>query len=64
MNVRPYDNKGALNHMGFQVADTAAVVAMKERFQEAGLVSIDEMGTTCCYAEYVKKKSTISLVGF
>lgn len=50
MNVRPYDKKGALNHMGFQVADTAAVVAMKERFQAAGLVSIDEMGTTCCYA--------------
>lgn len=50
MNVRPYDSKGALNHMGFQVADTAAVIAMKERFQKAGLVSIDEMGTTCCYA--------------
>lgn len=50
MNVRPYEQKGALNHLGFQVADTAAVVAMKERFQQAGLVSIDEMGTTCCYA--------------
>ncbi|WP_420909336.1 hypothetical protein [Aneurinibacillus migulanus] len=23
---------------------------MKERFQAAGLVSIGEMGTTCCYA--------------
>jgi catechol 2,3-dioxygenase-like lactoylglutathione lyase family enzyme len=50
MNVRPYEKKGTLNHMGFQVTGTEAVVAMKKRFQEAGLVPIDEMNTTCCYA--------------
>lgn len=50
MNVRPYEKKGTLNHMGFQVQDTEAVLAVKERLQAAGLVPIDEMGTTCCYA--------------
>jgi catechol 2,3-dioxygenase-like lactoylglutathione lyase family enzyme len=50
MNVRPYDSKGALNHLGFQVENTEAVHAIKERFQAAGLVPIDEMNTTCCYA--------------
>ncbi|GEN35691.1 ArsI/CadI family heavy metal resistance metalloenzyme [Aneurinibacillus danicus] len=50
MNVRPYDNKGALNHLGFQVANTEAVLAMKQRFQDAGIVPVDEMNTTCCYA--------------
>lgn len=50
MNVRPYDKKGALNHLGFQVENTESVHAMKTRFQEAGLVPIDEMNTTCCYA--------------
>ncbi|BCJ86333.1 ArsI/CadI family heavy metal resistance metalloenzyme [Effusibacillus dendaii] len=50
MNVRPHERKGVLNHLGFQVENTEAVLAMKERFQKAGLVSIDEMGTTCCYA--------------
>jgi catechol-2,3-dioxygenase len=50
MNVRPYDNKGALNHMGFQVGDTEAVIAMSERFKGAGIAILDEMNTTCCYA--------------
>jgi catechol 2,3-dioxygenase-like lactoylglutathione lyase family enzyme len=50
LNVRPYQAHGALNHMGFQVENTEAVLAMKNRFQAAGLVAIDEMNTTCCYA--------------
>ncbi|KEO81433.1 ArsI/CadI family heavy metal resistance metalloenzyme [Tumebacillus flagellatus] len=50
MNVRPYESNGVLNHLGFQVENTEAVLAMKQRFQEAGLVPIDEMNTTCCYA--------------
>jgi hypothetical protein len=36
--------------MGFQVADTEAVIAMRERFKEAGIATLDEMNTTCCYA--------------
>lgn len=50
MNVRPYESKGALNHLGFQVANTEAVHEMKARLQAAGLVPIDELNTTCCYA--------------
>ncbi|OAS21377.1 ArsI/CadI family heavy metal resistance metalloenzyme [Paenibacillus oryzisoli] len=50
LNVRDYDNKGVLNHFGFQVKNTEEVLAAKQRLQEAGLVSFDEMDTTCCYA--------------
>lgn len=50
LNERAYDNKGVLNHFGFQVKDTEEVLAAKTRLQEAGLASFDEMDTTCCYA--------------
>lgn len=50
LNVRDYDNKGVLNHFGFQVQNTEEVLEAKQRLQEAGLVSFDEMDTTCCYA--------------
>jgi catechol 2,3-dioxygenase-like lactoylglutathione lyase family enzyme len=50
LNVRAYDNRGVLNHFGFQVKNTEEVLAAKTRLQEAGLVSFDEMDTTCCYA--------------
>lgn len=41
---------GALNHLGVEVADTAAVDAARDRIREAGLASFDEDDTTCCYA--------------
>ncbi|MFD2168423.1 ArsI/CadI family heavy metal resistance metalloenzyme [Tumebacillus lipolyticus] len=50
MNVCPYENSGALNHLGFQVQGTEQVLAHKARLQAAGLVSLDEINTTCCYA--------------
>jgi catechol 2,3-dioxygenase-like lactoylglutathione lyase family enzyme len=50
LNVRPYESRGVINHFGFQVENTEAVLAVKKRLQEAGLVPVDEMGTTCCYA--------------
>ncbi|TLS51929.1 glyoxalase/bleomycin resistance/dioxygenase family protein [Paenibacillus antri] len=50
LNVRPFESKGVLNHLGFQVKSTDEVLAAKERLQQAGLVSFDEMNTTCCYA--------------
>ena len=50
MNVRPYEAKGVLNHVGFQVENTEAVEAWRSRLQEAGLATVDEMNTTCCYA--------------
>ncbi|MEW9667974.1 ArsI/CadI family heavy metal resistance metalloenzyme [Ammoniphilus sp. 3BR4] len=50
LNVRPFEKKGALNHLGFQVNTTEEVLALGERLRSAGLLTIDEMGTTCCYA--------------
>ncbi|KIL37153.1 hypothetical protein SD70_30990 [Gordoniibacillus kamchatkensis] len=50
LNVRAYENKGVLNHFGFQVKNTEEVEAAKDRLQAAGLVPLDEMNTTCCYA--------------
>lgn len=50
LNVRPYERKGALNHLGFQVRSTAEVAAAKARLQQAGLFPLDELNTTCCYA--------------
>lgn len=50
LNVRPFEKNGVLNHLGFQVDNTEGVLAMGDRLREAGLLTIDEMGTTCCYA--------------
>lgn len=50
LNVRPFEKKGVLNHLGFQVDNTEDVLKIGERLREAGLLTIDEMGTTCCYA--------------
>lgn len=41
---------GALSHLGFQVASTDDVLAIRERWAEAGLITRDEMQTDCCYA--------------
>lgn len=45
---------GGLNHLGIQVKSTEDVLATKERLQKAGLVTFDEMNTTCCYARQDK----------
>lgn len=50
LNVRPFEKKGVLNHLGFQVDHTEDVLAMGERLRENHLLTIDEMNTTCCYA--------------
>ncbi|MEJ7757703.1 MAG: ArsI/CadI family heavy metal resistance metalloenzyme [Nocardioidaceae bacterium] len=45
---------GSLNHLGVEVADTVAVDAAQTRLAAEGLASIDERGTTCCYAKQDK----------
>jgi catechol 2,3-dioxygenase-like lactoylglutathione lyase family enzyme len=45
---------GSINHLGVEVADTATVDAEQTRLAEAGFASIEERGTTCCYAEQDK----------
>lgn len=45
---------GRLSHLGIQVASTADVAAMHERWVEAGLVPREEKDTACCYARQDK----------
>jgi catechol 2,3-dioxygenase-like lactoylglutathione lyase family enzyme len=50
LNQVSFKERGALSHLGIQVASTADVLAMRERWIERGLVTRDEMQTNCCYA--------------
>ncbi len=45
---------GSLNHLGVEVADIETVDAEQARLAESGLASLDERGTTCCYAKQDK----------
>ena len=45
---------GALSHLGFQVASTDDVLAMRKQWADAGLITRDEMDTNCCYANQNK----------
>jgi predicted enzyme related to lactoylglutathione lyase len=45
---------GSLNHLGVEVADTDTVDAEQTRLAAAGLASIEERDTTCCYAKQDK----------
>lgn len=50
INERPFERGGSLSHLGLQVESTAEVLAMGQRWQENGLITLDEMQTDCCYA--------------
>jgi catechol 2,3-dioxygenase-like lactoylglutathione lyase family enzyme len=41
---------GALSHLGLQVTSTDDVLAIRTRWEEAGLITRDELKTDCCYA--------------
>ena len=45
---------GSLNHLGVEVADADTVDAEQTRLHESGFASVDERGTTCCYAKQDK----------
>ena len=45
---------GTLNHLGVEVATTDEVDAEQARLAGHGLTSVDERGTTCCYARQDK----------
>jgi catechol 2,3-dioxygenase-like lactoylglutathione lyase family enzyme len=45
---------GSLNHLGVEVADIDTVDAEQTRLAEQGLATVDERGTTCCYAKQDK----------
>lgn len=50
LNQVKFTDAGALSHMGIQLSSTEDVLAMREHWKEAGLLTRDEMQTDCCYA--------------
>lgn len=50
LNEVPFEGRGALSHLGIQVAATEDVTALRTRWEEKGLLPRAEMQTTCCYA--------------
>lgn len=52
--VRDLVGAGALSHLGFQVASTDDVFAIRKQWADAGLITRDEMDTNCCYANQNK----------
>lgn len=50
LNQAPFNDSGALSHMGIQVESTADVLALRQKWADAGLYTRDEMQTDCCYA--------------
>src|SRR5450755_1039350 len=45
---------GSLNHLGVEVGDVDTVDSEQSRLAASGLASVDERGTTCCYAKQDK----------
>src|SRR3954449_5751686 len=45
---------GSLNHLGVEVESTDVVDEEQTRLAQAGLASLYERGTTCCYAKQDK----------
>lgn len=50
LNETSFKERGALSHLGIQVASTDDVLAMRRQWEAAGLITRDEMQTNCCYA--------------
>ncbi len=50
MNQIAFEKGGSLSHLGLQVESTDEVLEIGKRWQESGLITLDEMKTDCCYA--------------
>ena len=50
LNQGSVPNRGALSHLGIQVSSTDDVLATRQKWNEVGLLTRDEMQTNCCYA--------------
>lgn len=50
LNEHVFTERGALSHLGIQVSSTDDVLATREKWMAAGLLTRDEMQTSCCYA--------------
>ena len=49
---------GRLAHLGIQVEGHAGVAAARERLEAAGMITLDEEDTVCCYARQDKVWAT------
>ena len=58
LNETTFQERGALSHLGIQVAETADVLAVREQWRARGLETRDEMQTNCCYA--IQDKTWVS----
>ena len=58
LNEVQFNERDALSHLGIQLKSTQDVLAMRERWIEAGLTTRDEEKTACCYA--VQDKTWVS----
>ena len=50
LNQHAVSHRGALSNLGIQVRSTEDVLATRQRWNTAGLLTRDEMQTNCCYA--------------
>lgn len=50
LNEVAFKERGALSHLGIQVASTEDVLSMRQKWADSGLSTRDEMQTNCCYA--------------
>lgn len=58
LNEAPVAGSGALSHLGIQVTSTEDVLATRQKWNDAGLLTRDEMQTNCCYS--VQDKTWVS----
>jgi catechol 2,3-dioxygenase-like lactoylglutathione lyase family enzyme len=58
LNEVPFNERGALSHLGIQVASTDDVLAVRMQWIDEGLITRDEMQTNCCYA--IQDKTWVS----
>lgn len=56
LSLEPYQATpgGNLNHLGFRVATSAALVDVQRRLELAGINTLREEGVECCYARQTK----------
>lgn len=50
LNEHEFNERGALSHLGIQVGSTEDVLAIREKWANSGLITRDELQTSCCYA--------------
>lgn len=50
LNESKHRSGGTLSHLGIQVAATEDVIETQNRWRAAGLSTVEEMKTDCCYA--------------